>query len=128
MVGSVGVAEELVHDGFIRLHRNWDRVEHPRAFLRVAVVNLCLSWRGRERRARDRAPLLIEPGPLGDDRLDPLWDALAKLRPERRVALVLRYYGQLTSVEIAEVLGCPAATVRTRLHRGLADLRKEIER
>jgi DNA-directed RNA polymerase specialized sigma24 family protein len=42
--------------------------------------------------------------------------------------LVLRYYADLGHAQIAEIVGCEVATVRTRLHRGLADLRKELER
>jgi len=42
--------------------------------------------------------------------------------------LVLRYYCQLRHHEIAELLECPAATVRTRTRRALKDLRKELAR
>jgi DNA-directed RNA polymerase specialized sigma24 family protein len=44
------------------------------------------------------------------------------------VVLVLRFYDDLPLTEIARLVGCPAATARTRLRRGLADLRKELER
>ena len=43
MVGSTPVAEELVQDAFARMHRHWDRAEHPRAYLRTSVVNACRS-------------------------------------------------------------------------------------
>jgi DNA-directed RNA polymerase specialized sigma24 family protein len=39
---------------------------------------------------------------------------------------VLRYYADLPDAEIAEILGCRVATVRTTIHRALAVLRKEI--
>jgi RNA polymerase sigma factor (sigma-70 family) len=60
--------------------------------------------------------------------IDEMWDALGRLRPERRVVLVLRFYEQLRHREIGELLGCPTATVRTRARRGLQDLRKELDR
>jgi RNA polymerase sigma-70 factor, ECF subfamily len=50
------------------------------------------------------------------------------VRAERRAVLVLRYYDDLPVRDIAALVGCPEATVRTRLHRGLADLRKELDR
>jgi RNA polymerase sigma factor (sigma-70 family) len=59
---------------------------------------------------------------------DELWDALATLSPRQRAAIVLRFYEDLPDDEIAQVLGCRPATVRTTVHRGLAALRKEIER
>jgi RNA polymerase sigma factor (sigma-70 family) len=76
----------------------------------------------------DRLARVGEPGPTGLGEIDTTWDALRSLRPERRAVLVLRYYEDLSHADIAELLGCPVATVRTRLHRGLADLRKELER
>ena len=75
----------------------------------------------------DRFVRVSEPGPTGIDEIDTTWDALRVLRPERRAVLVLRFYEDLSHATIAELLGCPIATVRSRLHRGLSDLRKELE-
>ena len=57
-----------------------------------------------------------------------LWDVLDKLDEDQRVAVVLRYYGQYRASEIAKILDMPAATVRSHVKRGLAVLRKELER
>ena len=48
--------------------------------------------------------------------------ALAKLRPEYREVVVLRYQEGLTQPEIAEILGIPAGTVKTYLHRARKEL------
>jgi RNA polymerase sigma factor (sigma-70 family) len=53
-------------------------------------------------------------------------DALAKLPYRRRAALALRYFCDLPDSEIAVALDVRPATVRSLIHRGLADLRKEI--
>ena len=53
---------------------------------------------------------------------------LDKLDEDKRVAVVLRYYGQYRASEIAAILDMPAATVRSHVKRGLAVLRKELER
>ena len=58
--------------------------------------------------------------------VDETWDRLATLPRDQRVALVLRYYEDLPDHEIAEVMGCAPATVRTRIHRALAKLREEM--
>jgi RNA polymerase sigma factor (sigma-70 family) len=55
-----------------------------------------------------------------------MWDAVERLPPTRRAVVVLRYWADLPHAEIADILGCPVATVRSRLHRALADLRKEV--
>ena len=41
LTGSSAVAEDLVQDAFVRLHRHWDGVRQPSAYLRVTVVNGC---------------------------------------------------------------------------------------
>lgn len=130
IVGSHAVAEEIAQEAFLRLHEHFDEVANPGGFLRTATVRLCLSWKRRAvletaqlRSARDAAR---DPGPTGDVEIDGTWDALAALRPERRAALVLRYYEDLSHAEIAALMGCRVATARSRVHRGLADLRKEL--
>jgi RNA polymerase sigma factor (sigma-70 family) len=55
-------------------------------------------------------------------------DALAGLPYKQRAALVLRYYEDRPEREIADVLHCRPATVRSLVHRGLASLSKVIER
>jgi RNA polymerase sigma-70 factor (sigma-E family) len=121
--GQAAVAEEVVQDAFVKAHRSWDRVRDPVAYVRTAVINGCRSWGRRqrlelERRPQPPQPTLQEP--------DELWDALARLNGRGRAAIVLRYYADLPDAEIAEILGCRVATVRTTIHRALAVLRKEI--
>lgn len=141
IVRSQHVAEELVHDGFLRLHQNLDTVDSPGGFLHTAVVRLCLTWLKRRDMERDRLQLLPvdEEGatasgghgaaaPPAVEDADELWDALAHLDPDRRAVLVLRFYEDLPYEQIAEIVQCPVGTVRSRIHRGLADLRKEIDR
>lgn len=128
LVGSRPVAEDVVHDAFLAVHQRWGGIDNPGAYLRRAVVNGSLAWR-RRRDHEERLLLAIgEPPPTGDPVVDTLWDAIQRLAPERRAVVVLRYWADLPHAEIASLLGCPVATVRTRLHRALADLRKETDR
>ena len=54
--------------------------------------------------------------------------AVAALPAEQREVIVLKEYQDLTFVEIAEILGVPLSTVKTRLYRGLGQLRHRLER
>ncbi len=54
-------------------------------------------------------------------------EALAELGFKYRAPLVLRYYSELDYKEIAQILGLPQGTVKTRLHRGKAELRRILE-
>ncbi|HEV7761739.1 MAG TPA: sigma-70 family RNA polymerase sigma factor [Acidimicrobiales bacterium] len=124
MTGQAAVAEELVHDAFVRLHGRWPTVDQPAAYLRTTLVNLCLAWRGRTAMAREREPRV--GGLVDPPEIDETWTLLASLPHDQRVALVLRFYEDLPVDEIAAVMGCRPATVRTRIHRALTKLRKEM--
>ena len=73
-------------------------------------------------------PLPAEPGP--DDAVvdrDQLERAFRRLSTEQRAAVVLQYYRGLTLPEIAEILGVPVGTVRSRLHYAKRAMRAAIE-
>jgi RNA polymerase sigma-70 factor (sigma-E family) len=127
MVGSATVAEDLVQDAFARMYRHWDTTQHPRAYLRTAVVNACRSHLRRLalERAYRRHPSAAANHQVAE--ADELFDALAVLPSRQRAALVLRFYEDLSEADIAVALGCRPGTVKSLLHRGLAELRKVVE-
>jgi RNA polymerase sigma-70 factor (ECF subfamily) len=57
-----------------------------------------------------------------------VWQALSKLNPKLRTVVVLRYYWDLSYVEITEILNIPIGTVKSRLNRALLTLRDELDR
>ena len=123
LTGDRAAAEELTHDVFIATHAAWARVDKPEPYVRKALVNACRScFRRRDVEQRHR-PSPPEPTMLAADEL---WDALNRLPYRRRAAIVLRFYEDLPDAEIARALGCREPTVRTIVHRALADLRREI--
>ena len=126
MTGSADLAQDLVQDAFVRLHGAWARVHEPRAYLRRAVVNACHSHHRRRRVERRHASLST---PESNARLgaDELADALDALPHRQRAALVLRYYADLSDVDIAQALKCRPGTVPSLIHRGLEQLRRVIE-
>ncbi len=125
LTGQRAVAEEIVQEAFISTHQAWPGVRDPVRYLRTTVVNRCRSW-GRHQQVI-RAHPVRRPETVTHE-ADELWDALGRLDPRRRAAVVLRYYADLPHAEIAVLLGCRPATVRTSIHRALAQLRQEIER
>lgn len=125
ITGQPAVAEEVVQDAFIATHQAWPSVRQPTQYLQRAVVNRCRSWGRHQQVVQANRPPPAEPVML---EADELWDALGRLAERRRLAIVLRYYGGLAHADIAEILGCRPTTVRTSIHRGLQQLRQEIER
>jgi len=55
-----------------------------------------------------------------------LRDALCRLRPRQRLAVVLRYYLDLSFDEVAAAIGCRPATARSLVHRALGELREVL--
>jgi RNA polymerase sigma-70 factor (sigma-E family) len=126
MTGDAGAAEDLVQETFIRVARRWDRVrvmDHPVAYARRVLVNLAVTE--AERRSRQRAELTPQPTWFEsadqaaaralsevDDLAEFRW-ALAKLPPRERAVLVLRYWADLPTGEVAAILGCSAGTVKS---------------
>jgi RNA polymerase sigma-70 factor (sigma-E family) len=126
LVGSRAEAEEVVQDAFARIEMRWARLDNPEGYLRRCVVNRSNDVL-RRRRLEERFRLMHREV-TSELQADELGDALATLPPKRRAAVVLRYYEGLREQEIAEVLGVRPGTVKSMLHRALAQLREVIER
>lgn len=124
ITGSNQVAEDLVHDAYLRWAKR-DDLTNPGGYLRTTVVNLArdVIRRGEvARRIRAERPI-----PLGEPELDETW-AIVRSLPERyRTALALRFYEDLSERQIAQLMGVRPGTVKSLIHRGLAKVRKELE-
>ena len=129
VTGSLGLAEEAVHDAFVAVYEHRESVEQPVPYLRRVVLNNCHSVQRRKRVERLK---IDELGRVTGERvvltgdLDETWRALDRLSYKQRVALVLRYYEDLTVPEVAEVMGERVGTVKSLIHRGLNRLREEV--
>jgi RNA polymerase sigma-70 factor (sigma-E family) len=128
LTGSRATAEDVVQDTFVRVHAKWSGLQHPRPYLRRAVVNACRSSRRRQGRERERERALATVEPSVELGADELFDALERLPYRQRAAIVLRFYEGLPDADVAEALDCRVGTVASLVHRGLAELRKVIER
>jgi RNA polymerase sigma-70 factor (ECF subfamily) len=135
ILGNFSDAEDATHDAFVRA---WDRVvtlRDPAGFrpwFDRILVNVCRDRLRRSRIVRfvpvDREALeRIGVDPL--DRLivsSDLVAALTGLDPDLRIAVVLRFWADLTVDEIAARVGIPAGTVKSRLHRAVGQMRSRL--
>ena len=125
LTGSIPMAEDVVQDAFIRVIPKLGSVEHPKAYLRAAVVNGC---RSAMRSAGRMQPLndLQQRADIDDVTPMQLLAPLKDLTELQRTVIVLRYYCDLSDTEIAEFIHRAPATVRVIAHRALAKLRKVV--
>src|SRR3546814_5462217 len=66
----------------------------------------------------------VDPAPVDGD----LWAAVAELPDKQRIAIAMRYLGDLPYAEIAVALDCSEAAARQNVRAGLASLRVEVTR
>jgi RNA polymerase sigma factor (sigma-70 family) len=132
-------AEEACQDALLQVARNITRFEGRSKFstwLHVVVSNCARqTYRSLKRRAAERASdeLLERPDPrttsvIAGSRID-LLDALDKLeqtKPDLVAPVVLRDLAHLTYAEIAEQLGEPVGTVKSRVHDGRKLLQRSL--
>jgi RNA polymerase sigma-70 factor (sigma-E family) len=131
-------AEDLVQECLFRVARRWPRVrkmKYPAAYARTVLVHLALDE--GKRRTRRRAELQDTAGARLNEQQDDaavqvigrveasadLLQALGELPPRQRVALVLRYFEDLTEAEVAQAMGCSVGTVKSTTSRALERLR-----
>lgn len=145
IMGTEDEARDLCQEAFLRAYRALGGFKGEARFsswLYQIALNLC---RDRMRRSKGRTLVsldeleeagngLLQKGPTplelveAGDMSRAVASAVAALPAEQREVIVLKEYQDLTFVEIAEILGVPLSTVKTRLYRGLGQLRHKLER
>jgi RNA polymerase sigma-70 factor (ECF subfamily) len=133
-LGDAGAAEEAVQETFLRAWRAGDRFDPQLGSLRTwlfAILRNVVIDVGRARAARPRlADGGIEPSvePLDEALL--AWqveEALRRIGEEHRRVLIETYYRGRPYAEVAEELGIPEGTVKSRVYYGLRALRVVLE-
>jgi RNA polymerase sigma-70 factor (sigma-E family) len=127
-------AEDLVQSALAKTYQAWDRIEDRAAldgYVRRAMVNTHISsW--RRRRLEEYPTDEIPDQAVGDHATDSavadaLRRALDRLPAKMRVAVVLRYYADMSEAEIARFLGVSQGTVKSTVSRAVAKLRIDTD-
>src|SRR5690606_31936428 len=135
LTGDQRLAEDLVQDAFVRLHRAGARpaTGSELAYLRRTVVNLSHGHHRRLRVARSHPPdpprveVAAEVDAVRHDGQRRVLAAVRALPRRQRDCVVLHYSADLTDAEIADALGITAGSVKTHLHRARAALAHVLE-
>jgi RNA polymerase sigma-70 factor (ECF subfamily) len=131
------LAEDIVQAAFVRAYERIAQFNAARPFgpwFLQSVVHDALKAAARQERtvpldAGENAPPLPDPGPDPEALLEAaetsaaIAAALARLSPEQRAAIVLRYYVGLTESQMAAWLCTPPGTIKWRLHAARRRLR-----
>lgn len=147
MVGSGEESRDLCQEAFLKAYRGLGGFKKEARFsswLYQIAVNVC---RDRMRRQRGKTVVSLDEltnavgelpfkgtGPSALELMEAgdlsraVAAAVASLPDEQREVIVLKEYQDLTFLEIAEALDVPVSTVKTRLYRGLTQLRQRLMR
>jgi RNA polymerase sigma-70 factor, ECF subfamily len=133
---DVDRTEDAVQDALVIAWRDLPGLRDPDRFdawLHRLVVRSCVHEAVRERRHVANLHVLSTDHPArGDDFLsladrDQLERGFRRLDPQQRAILVLRHFAGFEPTEIAEILGIPAGTARSRLHHAHRAMRAALE-
>jgi len=129
------LAEDAVQETLVHAWRDLPRLRDPERFdawLRRLLVNACAD-QGRHRRRRAAEIRIIRAEPAAEDATgsmadrDQLERGFRRLKPEQRAVVVLRFYLGLSTPEVADTLGIPVGTAKSRLHYATETLRAALE-
>jgi RNA polymerase sigma-70 factor, ECF subfamily len=129
-------AEDAVQQAFLFAWRDLPTLRDPERFvpwLHRLLVNACYEesrrhrrWSARIRAMPDELPGGPDPDVLSVDDRDALDRAFERLSPEHRAVFVLHHHAGLSLADIADAVGVPVGTVKSRLHHATRNLRAAI--
>ena len=146
-IGREEEARDVCQETFLRAFRALPGFRGQAKFsswiYRIAL-NLCRDWARKERRtpvvqppedvelqdlaAANQPSESIEDLVVRRGLVSQVEAAMASIPEEQRTVIILKEYHGLTFQEIAELMGCPLSTVKTRLYQGLAVVRREMKK
>ena len=136
ILSSADLAEDAVQEALVRAWRQLPSLRDPDRFdawLHRLVVRACLAEAMRDRRRIANLRVLPIDFPASTDDFlsvadrDQLERGLRRLSPQQRVLLALRHYEGREPAEIAEILGIPVGTARSRLHHAHRAMRAALD-
>jgi RNA polymerase sigma-70 factor (ECF subfamily) len=135
LLGDDCPIDDVLQEVWLAALSHLARLRSPAAFrvwlYRIARNQVCTALRRRHQWADLpddglAAPADDQPA-FTRDQAGLIHVCLGRLKPVHREVLVLRFIEGMTYEQIAEVVGCPVGTVRSRIHHAKSALRHEME-
>lgn len=136
LLDDTDAAEEVAQDAYIRVWCGWDRVRDPQAaaaYLRTTVLNITRSRMRRRVVAAKHPPEAPPNVPSAEDividrlECDRVVVALRALPRRQQECLALRYYANLSELQIATMLGISVGAVKSHSSRGTRAMQRRLQ-
>jgi RNA polymerase sigma-70 factor (ECF subfamily) len=133
---DIDLAEDATQQALLTVWRDLPQLRDPARFDAWSyrlLVRACYAEARRTRRSASNLRLLPSDQPVGADGLstvvdrDQLERGFRRLSIDHRAVVVLHHYLDLSLSEVAETLGVPEGTVRSRLHHAMRGLRAALD-
>lgn len=136
ITGSHGDSEDAVQETFVRCWMNREKLKEPRGFTKWLYRTMTReAWRVCSQRKREQPVEEVpgQPGPtaasaleevMENSRKEELYQAIVRLPIKQRTVVVLYYYNDMSTKEIAGVTGCLEGTVKSRLYTARKKLKQ----
>lgn len=128
-IGNPQLAREAADEAMARTYARWSQVrdhDNPGGWAFRVGLNWATSWWRKVRRERPLPPTDDRHPPVEDPGHQHALTALHRLPLPQRTVIVCRVLLDLSTVETAAVLGIAEGTVKSRMARGLAELRRVL--
>ena len=133
LAASPSGAEDLLQTSLEKAYVNWGRIsvmEFPEAYVRRIITTTLVSSRRRawirERPTETLPESGDESAEIGALDRSLLWPLVCALPERQRAVIVLRYYEDLSEVQIAQVMGCAPGTVKSQASAAMRALRRAL--
>ena len=136
ILGDQHEAEDATQDALLRAWQSAASLREPAGFsawFDRILVNVC---RDRLRRRGKVRLIAIDAGPAALPSRDPfreiadrdeILSAMIALDDDERIVIILHYWADLTLEAVAQRVGWPVGTVKSRLHRALESMRQRVD-
>ncbi len=131
LTGDLATAEDLVQTSLAKVWSRWAQVvrqDAPEAYVRRVMMSTFLTWNRRRWHAELALGALPDTVEASNDlhEVELRWSVASALRtlpPRQRAVIVLRYFEDLTEVQVARALSCSVGTVKSQNAKAIKQLR-----
>jgi RNA polymerase sigma-70 factor (ECF subfamily) len=136
ILSDISLAEDATQQALLSIWQDLPQLRDPARFEAWSyrlLVRACYAEGRRERRGGTNIRVLPDVDPAAAGELESVVDrdqldrAFRRLSLEHRAVVVLHHYLDLTLDEVADVLGVPVGTIRSRLHHAMRGLRAALD-